>query len=90
VRLQHGGGEALYRDSLQAATLGPVLFGFCKISNFVVQFADLRAKLRNKSELRLAECVAATSGTVVSAVDNSGERWSYHSTQEKDCCTNDE
>jgi hypothetical protein len=44
VRLQHGGGEALYRDSLQAATLGRILFGFRKIDDFVVRFANLRAK----------------------------------------------
>jgi hypothetical protein len=46
VRLQHGGGEALYRDLLQAATLGRVLFGFRKIDDLVVRFTDLHAKLK--------------------------------------------
>jgi len=36
VRLQHGGGEALYRDSLQAATQASILFGFRKSVYLVV------------------------------------------------------
>jgi len=33
VRLQHGSGEAIYRESLQAATQGLILFGFRKNSD---------------------------------------------------------
>lgn len=90
MRLQHGGGEALYRDLLQAATLGPVLFGFCKISDFVVRFTDLRAKLKNRPELRLADGVSAASGSATVAAVSSSKAGGYQSTQEKNCCSQDE
>jgi hypothetical protein len=35
MRLQHGGGQALYRESLQAATVARILFGFRKSDDFV-------------------------------------------------------
>jgi len=41
VGLQHGDGQALYRDSLQAATHESVLFGFRKIGHFTGRFRDL-------------------------------------------------
>jgi len=34
MRLQHGDGEALYRESLQAATMVRILFGFRKSGEF--------------------------------------------------------
>ena len=47
MRLQHRGGEALYRDSLQAATTPTVLSGFRKIEDFAVRNVDLRCTISN-------------------------------------------
>jgi len=35
MRLQHCGGEAIYRDSLQAAMKETILFGFRKMSGHI-------------------------------------------------------
>lgn len=58
--LQHGDGQALYRDSLQAATGGSVLFGFRKIGDLGVPFTDLVAKYKDSFDLRFADLCAAT------------------------------
>jgi hypothetical protein len=48
VRLQLGGGEALYRDSLQAATIPSLLFGFRKTGGLAVSLLNLPCKIARK------------------------------------------
>jgi hypothetical protein len=77
VRLQHS-GEALYRDSLQVATLGSFLFGFRKINEFVEQFLDLPCTMQLRLGLGLADlAVAATIGAAPAATVSANGGWDY-------------
>jgi len=62
VRLQHGGAEALYRASLQAATVRRLLSGFRKIGGASVLLSDLLCKTKRAPVLGLTDGVAAAIG----------------------------
>ena len=89
MRLQHGGGEALYREWLQAATHPSILSGFRKSGDFI---ALLRPKVVQNlvaSGLRLAHATAATcaiSGAAIGLYGDGG----YQSTHEKDSGSNNQ
>lgn len=61
MRLQHR-GEALYRDSLQVATLWRVLSGFRKIGKFVARYTGFVQIYREPIGLGLADSTSAAIG----------------------------
>jgi hypothetical protein len=86
VRLQHGGGKALYRDSLQAAAIGPFLSVFRKIRQLIAQRPDLAGTITN-IWLRLTDLVATTIRAASSAAIRVKKGWDYQSVEkEYGCC----
>ena len=83
MRLQHGGAQALYRASLQAATIGLRLFGFRKIDGSAVRSPNLLCKTKRYPVLGLADGVAAAIGIASPSAIGPDCGWNHQAVEEQ-------